>query len=183
MAKLLGSCCQDLSGPYDLVLKARLTQVTPKMSRLPLSSAFLVPVALCPVWKNTLGHCGPRLQRPLALRAACGPFCLDLGALSRAWVHSSLSVLCVPFPSSSEWILFIYGCCVGSSLLLGVFFSCSRRELLSRCGARAFVCSGFSCCWAQALGRMGFSSCGGGLSRVGGSRALEHRLTSCGPRS
>ena len=73
----------------------------------------------------------PRLQRPLALRAACGPFCLDLGALSRAWMHSSLSVLFIPFPSSSEWILFIYGCCVGSSLLLGVFFSCSRRELLS----------------------------------------------------
>ena len=79
MAKLLGSCCQDLSGPYDLVLKARLTQVTPEMSRVPLSSAFLVPVALCPVWKNTLGHCGPQTPEATGSQGCLWPFLPGLG--------------------------------------------------------------------------------------------------------
>ena len=41
--------------------------------------------------------------------------------------------------------LFIYGC-AGSSLLHGI---------LSSCGAQASHCSGFSCCWAWALGHTG----------------------------
>ena len=51
-------------------------------------------------------------------------------------------------------------CCVG-------FFSCDKRGLLPSCGAWASHCGG-----AQALGHVGFSSCG--------SQALEHRLRSCG---
>ena len=39
----------------------------------------------------------------------------------------------------------IFGC-AGSSLLRGLFSSCSERGLLSSCGGWAFHCSGFSCC-------------------------------------
>ena len=50
------------------------------------------------------------------------------------------------------------------------------------CGVQASHCSGFSCCGARALGArasvvvaLGLSSCG--------SRALEHRLGSCGTQA
>ena len=55
--------------------------------------------------------------------------------------------------------LFIFGC-AGSSLLCGLFPSCREQGLRSNCSARASHCGGFSCCRAQALGRVGFSSCG-----------------------
>ena len=55
--------------------------------------------------------------------------------------------------------LFIFGR-AGSLLLHGLFSSCGV----------GFSLRGFSC-GAQALGRLGFSSCG--------SQALEHRLNSC----
>ena len=45
----------------------------------------------------------------------------------------------------------------------------------SSCGAWVSPCGGFSCFRAQALGCSGFRSCG--------SRALEHRLRSCGARA
>ena len=69
--------------------------------------------------------------------------------------------------------LFIFGC-VGS-LLLRVGFS---LVAVSR-GYSLFRCVGFSLRWLlllQSTGsrRVGFSSCG--------SRALEHRLSSCGAR-
>ena len=53
----------------------------------------------------------------------------------------------------------------------GFFSSCSKRGLLSSCGAWASHCSGFSSCWARALGRAGFS---------GWSQPLEQGLNSCG---
>ena len=53
-------------------------------------------------------------------------------------------------------------CCVG--------FAWGEWELLSSCGVRASHCGGFSC-EAQALGCLGFSSCG--------PHAVEHRLSSC----
>ena len=47
------------------------------------------------------------------------------------------------------------------------------------CGARASHCGGFSCCGAQALGAWASVVVACGLSSCG-SRALEHRLGSCG---
>ena len=44
------------------------------------------------------------------------------------------------------------------------FSSCGEWGLLSSCGARASHCSGFSCGGVQALGHVGFSDCGIGLS-------------------
>ena len=40
----------------------------------------------------------------------------------------------------------------GSLSLHRLFSSCSKRGLLSSCGAQASHCSGFSCCIARALG-------------------------------
>ena len=45
-------------------------------------------------------------------------------------------------------------------------------RIVFSCGEWASHCSGFSCLRSQALGHLGFSSCG--------SQALEHRLGSCG---
>ena len=47
--------------------------------------------------------------------------------------------------------LFISGC-AGSSLLFRFFSRCAERGPLSRRGAQASHCSGFSCCRARALG-------------------------------
>ena len=54
--------------------------------------------------------------------------------------------------------LFIFGC-AASSLLCGLFSSCSEQELLSSCSVWASHCGVFSCCRAWALGGVGFSSC------------------------
>ena len=40
------------------------------------------------------------------------------------------------------------------------FSNCGMWGLFSSCGARAFHCGGFSCCEAQAVGNVGFSSWG-----------------------
>ena len=53
-----------------------------------------------------------------------------------------------------------------------LFSSCREQGLLSGCDVQASHCSGFSCCWAWALGPKGFSSCS--------SRALGYRLNSYG---
>ena len=55
--------------------------------------------------------------------------------------------------------LFAFGC-VGSSLLCGLFSSCSDQGLLSSCCVWTSHCSDFSCFGTQALGQAGFSSCG-----------------------
>ena len=52
------------------------------------------------------------------------------------------------------------------------FSSCGEQRLLSSSSEQASHYGSFSCCRAQALGLMGFSSCS--------SQALEHRLSSCG---
>ena len=67
--------------------------------------------------------------------------------------------------------LFIFGY-TGSSLLCGLFSSCSEQGLLSSCNVSAFHFDGLCCCGAQPLGCTGFSSCS--------SQALEYRLNSCG---
>ena len=54
---------------------------------------------------------------------------------------------------------FIFGS-VGSSLQHGLFCSCGEYGPLSICSAWASHCGGFSCCRPQALGHVGFSSCG-----------------------
>ena len=51
-----------------------------------------------------------------------------------------------------------------------------------RCGARASHCGGFSCCGARALGSWASVVVARGLSSYS-SRALEHRLGSCGART
>ena len=38
---------------------------------------------------------------------------------------------------------------------MGAFSGCGKPGLLSRCGAQASSCSGFSCCWARTLKHTG----------------------------
>ena len=61
------------------------------------------------------------------------------------------------------YFIYFWLCCIFVAAL--AFFS--------SCRAQASHCSGLSCCGASAVGHVGFSSCG--------SRALECRLSSCGP--
>ena len=64
------------------------------------------------------------------------------------------------------------------------FASWEEQRLLSRCDMQASHSGKFSCCGAQALGHMGFNSCGLQVSEDGlsgyGSLDLEHKLSSCG---
>ena len=87
--------------------------------------------------------------------------------------HAFLRLKNVPlYVSDTLKKLFIdlFGC-ARSSLLHELFSSCDNWGLLPSCGMRASHCSGFPC-GVQALGRMGFVSCG--------SCALEPRLSGCG---
>ena len=59
------------------------------------------------------------------------------------------------------YFLFFYFCLCWGFVAARAFSSCRERGLLSSCGARASRCSGFSCCPAWAIERVGFSSCGG----------------------
>ena len=88
--------------------------------------------------------------------------------------HAFLRLKNVPlYVSATFKKLFIdlFGC-ARSSLLDELFSSCDNWGLLSSCGMRASLCSGFSCCGVLALGRTGFVSCN--------SWALEPRLSGCG---
>ena len=62
------------------------------------------------------------------------------------------------------------------------FSSCGERGATLRCGARASHYRGFSCCGARALGAWASVVVVCGLSSYG-SRALEHRLSSCGAQA
>ena len=81
---------------------------------------------------------------------------------------------------SLAWVFFIYYLiyllfgCTGSSVLHAGFLQLRKEGAYSLVAvlARAPHCSGFSCCWAPALGLLGSSSCS--------LWALECRLSSCG---
>ena len=59
----------------------------------------------------------------------------------------------ISFPFLKKLYLFIFGW--AGSLLL--------HQLFSSCGMQTSHCSGFSCCRARAVGRLGFSNCNAGL--------------------
>ena len=73
--------------------------------------------------------------------------------------------------------VYFFGC-VGSSLLRTGFLQLQRAGATLWCGAQASHCRGFSCCRAGALGTRPSEVMARGLSSFG-SRALEHRLSSC----
>ena len=68
------------------------------------------------------------------------------------------------FSGCSTWDLFS-GCSTRD-----LFSGCSTRDLFSSCVVWAPSCSDIFCCWAQALGCVGFSRCG--------FWTLEHRVSS-----
>ena len=77
--------------------------------------------------------------------------------------------------------LFIFGC-IGSLLLRTSFLQLRRVGASLCCGAQVSHCSGFSCYGAQSLGVRASVVVARGLSSCG-SRALEHRFSSCGARA
>ena len=72
----------------------------------------------------------------------------------------------------------VLGCTYLLTYLLTYLF---MAVLGLHCGARASHCGGFSCCGARALGAWALVVAHG-LSSYG-SRALEHRLSSCDARA
>ena len=72
--------------------------------------------------------------------------------------------------------LFIFGC-AGASVLHGPFSKGNKQRLLFI--AQASHCGGFSCCRAQALGHVGFSSCSVWAQqlRFPGPGAQAHRVS------
>ena len=66
------------------------------------------------------------------------------------------------------FILLLISGCAGSSVLRGLFSSCSGRRLLSSCGVWGSHRGGFLYCGARAAGSAAFSNCN--------SQALWHRL-------
>ena len=70
------------------------------------------------------------------------------------------------------WLHWVFIAASGLSLV-----EASRGNL--RCGTWASHCGGFSCCRSWALGVRASVVVAGGLSSCG-SRALEHRLSTCG---
>ena len=71
---------------------------------------------------------------------------------------------------------------VGSLLLHMGFLYLQRAGTTLPCSVQASHCGGFSCCGAQALGAQASVAVARGLSSCG-SRALEHRLSSCCARA
>ena len=85
--------------------------------------------------------------------------------------------------SRSLFIYFFFSAALGrSSLLRAGFVWLWQAGATLYCGVQASHCGGFSCCRAQALGAQASMVAAGGLSSCG-SRALEHRLSSCGTRA
>ena len=76
--------------------------------------------------------------------------------------------------------VFVFGC-VGSLLRVG-FLQLRRAGATLHCGSQTSHRGGFSCCGAQALGARASVVVACGLSSCG-SRALEHRVSSCGSRA
>ena len=86
----------------------------------------------------------------------------------------------ISFSIFKKFYLFIYGC-ARSSLLCGLFSSCSEQGQLCSCNAWASYCIGFSCCGAQGmfrlqqLGHLGSVVVAPGLST--GSVIVAHKLS------
>ena len=75
--------------------------------------------------------------------------------------------------------IYLFLAVLGLRCCLGVFSSCGEWGLLSGCSERASHCDGFSYCRAQALGMQSSVTAVPAPSSCS-SRAVEHRLSSCG---
>ena len=87
------------------------------------------------------------------------------------WLYPPTSMSFIPIFLISIFLIMVYFClfiylfilflaALGLRCWLRAFSRFAKRGLLSGYGAWASRCGGLSCCGAQALGRLGFSSCG-----------------------
>ena len=130
---------------------------------------------------------GQNLLQPLRLSAPIPPsgfrvHCIFLFSLACPQ-HPSWQSKCRSCKENlkgpREVLFFFFNICLFNLAVLGLccceqaFCSCGKQGLLFTYVSQASHRGGFSCCRAQALGCVGFGSCG--------SQALEHRFSSCGP--
>ena len=78
--------------------------------------------------------------------------------------------------------MYLFLAALGLHCCAWAFSSCGERGATLRCGVWASHYGGFSCCGAWALGMWASVVVARGLSSCG-SRALDHRLSSCGIRA
>ena len=102
---------------------------------------------------------------------------VDMGG----FVHIFKIYLLLLLQEQNSFFKFIYLFLVSLGLhcCARAFSNCSEQGLLSSYSVQASHCSGFSCCSAWAPGSQASVAVAYGLSGCG-SRALEHRLSSCG---
>ena len=75
--------------------------------------------------------------------------------------------------------IYLFLAVLGLRCCVWAFYSCGEQQLLFHCSTQASHCGGFSCCGAQTLGARISVVVAHGLSSCS-SRALEHRLSTCG---
>ena len=83
--------------------------------------------------------------------------------------------------SDCPWVLKILYFIYFSLAVPGLHYC--EQGVLSSCGVQAPPCSGFSCCRAQALGLVGFSSCGTWAQQLQLQGSTAHRLNGCGAQA
>ena len=71
---------------------------------------------------------------------------------------------------------------MGLHCYMQILSNWGKCGVLSSCGEQASHCGGFSWGKAQALGHVGFNSCGTWAQQLQ-LQALEHKLNSCGARA
>ena len=149
-------------------------------------NSLLLPFHLW-IWYILLGTLS--ILIPFALGPIPGPFMTSypfLETYSRQLEPEGTRLFC-PFSFFFFFFflinLFIFNFgCIGSLLLCVGFLYLWQVGATLRCGVWASHCSGFSCWGARALGTRASVVVACGLSSCG-SRALEHRLSSCGARA
>ena len=124
------------------------------------------------------GQCFPNLTAYQNHLRVCACFCSYFADLR--WALESICIYIYLFIYLFFYCLFLV--VLGLRYCMQAFFSCNKQRVFSSCSARAFHCSGFSCCRAQALGTQASVVMAHELScsrYVGSSRTRDQICVSC----
>ena len=130
-----------------------------KQSHIPLSPSFSLH------WLKLTRS--PRIRKCVGNRPNWGPeqggWNADLELKESNCHHFFLLIdifFCVWLLFKKNYFVYLFLAVLSLCCCMGLFFSCGKQGLLSSCGEQPSHCGGFSCCRAQTLEYMGFSSCG-----------------------
>lgn len=118
---------------------------------------------------------GNTFPHPHLILQLTSDFLLSCRMLSRTWRVTDLAA----FLNVFGW--FVYFWLSWASAAARAFSDSSKQGLLSSCSAQPSPCGSFPCRGPWALGLVGFSSCGLGVS-IPNPRDLDHRISSRGAR-